>query len=109
MIITSHTRCSYVKIHISLSRIFLEGRELPPQWKTVKKMNIRDRINLIYINSFFSIGFNIFMYLVYIMNSASKIMKDQFWVHFNFMILKDSKTTKNNNKGIEPLVICKCC
>lgn len=41
-----------------------------------KKINIKDRINLIYICLFFNIEYNTFKYLVYIMNNISEILKD---------------------------------
>ena len=64
-------------------------------------------MNSMYIYLFFSIGYNIFTYLVYIMSSVSEVVKNQFQAQFNLVLLQSLKTVENNTKGIEPLVICK--
>lgn len=73
--------------------------------KNCKEINIKDRINLIYIYLFFSIKYNTFIYLVCIINSISKVVKDWFQAQFNLVLLQGSKIVKNNNKDINLFVI----
>lgn len=47
------------------------------------------------------------MYLVYIMSSASKVIKDQFQAQLNSMLSQSLEAVENNNKGMEPLITCK--
>lgn len=75
--------------------------------KNCKKINIRDKINLMYIYLFFSIGYNIFMNLVCIMSSIFKVIKDRFYAQLNSILLQSSETMDNNDKNTNLLVICK--
>lgn len=50
-----------------------------------------------------------FATIVYIMSSIFKVVKDQFWAQFNFVLLQGSETVKNNDKDIELLIIYKYC
>lgn len=76
--------------------------------KNCKEIKIRNKINLIYICLFFNIGYNIFLYLVYIINSKSEIVKNQFQAQFNFILSKSLEVVENNNEGTKMFIIYKC-